>query len=347
MELSNLAITFVHYGNSLHPAHQGFADAIDADTIHCGRNAPLDNPLGEFIGGLRGFPNQYDLLIAEGTRPLIALAGSGLVDETRVVYLASDGGLYKLNQGIQGRDSVYEYVKLAGGRYASTAINTLLASTVDGVIGVSEFATELIYKYLGDGIPYRTAYPYIQPDVYRELETVQPELTTPTAVTIGQSGIYKNIDCLVEAWPEVRDAHPEAQLRIVGRGHPAWYDEIDGVERLGYVANLREPLSSASLYVHPASIEVFGVAVVEAMLAGVPPIITNRTGAKEAVERMSSRAIVEPTEHALAEAVAEYFTTLPHDSASTQAREIARGYTETKQKSIFRKKLKEIVISEN
>lgn len=339
MSLTGFNIAFIHFNEEMHPSHQGFADAVSADTIQCRYKAPVNNPLGEFIGGIRGFPDQYDLFIAEGTRPLIALAGSNLTHDTPIIYLAGDGALYELNEGMQGRDSLYEYAKLVAGRYAGKGINALLSATVDGVIGVSEMMTEIVRVYFGD-IPYRTAYPYIQPRVYEQLSSVDPTLETKTAVTVGQAASYKNVDTLVSAWSTVRERHPEATLQVVGSGHPQWYDHVSGVERLGFVEDLREPLSAASLYLHPASIEAFGVTVVEAMLAGLPPLVTEMTGAKVAAERVPGRTVL--GDESLPDVVSGLFEEATRTTASESARKVGREFDEASRIRKFQSALSEV-----
>lgn len=344
MKSTDLNIAFIHFNEEMHPSHQGFADAVNADRIQCRYKAPMNNPLGEFIGGIRGFPDQYDLLVAEGTRPLIALAGSNLTHDTPIIYLAGDGALYELNEGVQGRDSLYEYAKLVAGRYAGKGINALLSATVDGVIGVSEMMTEIVCGYLGDSIPYRTVHPYIQPNVYEQLESVDPALDAKTAVTIGQAAPYKNVDGLVKVWPTVRETHPDATLKVVGSGHPAWYGDVAGVERLGFVEDLREPLSKASLYVHPASIEAFGVTVVEAMLAGVPPLVTEMTGAKEAVVESYPNLVTSADANTIHSGISECFHQVPLSDASADVRLLGGNYNKTRQTETFRNEIKNLAL---
>jgi glycosyltransferase involved in cell wall biosynthesis len=343
MNLFDLEIGLVHAKDAPHPSHRGFADAIGADTIRCDTGNLIDNPLGEFIRGVQGFPDKYDILIAEGTRPLIALAGSKLVNSQTVIYLAGDGRIHQLNTGNERRESFYDYTKFYAGKYGSEGINSLLRLTVDGVIGVSEFSTNLTRNYLGNSIPYETAYPFIQPEVVLELKKVEPNLYSKTAVFIGNFTDYKNTNSLVQNWSKVRNTHPDATLQIVGSGHPDWIDNVEGVEKRGFVKNLSDPLSSASLYVHPAIAEAFGVSVVEAMLAGVPPIVTTMTGAKQAVEAIENATIVEPNAEELTSAIIEYFDHLPHKDQSTRSREVAEQYTEENAKIAFRDAFENII----
>ncbi|MFB6185664.1 MAG: hexosyltransferase, partial [Halobacteriaceae archaeon] len=212
----------VHYGESPHPAHQGFAESVGADIIPC---SP-ENDIGLLSRGkevLRGAQLEYDVLIAEGSRPLIPMLFQGLIRDCKVLYLCADQFFYDMNFS-------------ADSSAAKTYIaNSVLKNIVDGVIAVSDFAAEFVRAAVGASIPIRIVHPYIQEDLFEELEDVSPDLHSATAVTIssapnGLVGQYKGVDLLVESWSEVRDEFPDATLRVVGERHPEAYEEQEGVQ---------------------------------------------------------------------------------------------------------------------
>lgn len=93
---------------------------------------------------------------------------------------------------------------------------------------------------------------------------------------VGRDYRRKGIDTLFEAWPMVRKRHPEALLHVVG-GHPEGVPS-DGVKVHGFIPSgseegarhLGQLYSEATLFCLPTRYEPFGVAFVEAMLAGLP-----------------------------------------------------------------------------
>ena len=93
---------------------------------------------------------------------------------------------------------------------------------------------------------------------------------------VGRDYRRKGIDTLFEAWPMVRKRHPDALLHVVGgypEGVPAEGVKVHGFVPLGSEEGERRLgrlYSEATLFCLPTRYEPFGVAFVEAMLAGLP-----------------------------------------------------------------------------
>jgi L-malate glycosyltransferase len=103
-------------------------------------------------------------------------------------------------------------------------------------------------------------------------------------------GRRKNVSTLLEAWPRIHAAVPGSELVLVGSGHESggaahrWAAArglTDGVEFRGSTPreHLRELLRSATVFVHPALEESFGMVILEAMATGVPVIGGASSGA--------------------------------------------------------------------
>jgi glycosyltransferase involved in cell wall biosynthesis len=215
-------------------------------------------------------------------------------------------------------------------------LRRLACRYVDGVIANSELSAQSMRR-LAPELPIRVVEPYIQPSVYDRLQSVEPSLDDPTAVFVGKAREHKGLDLLVEAWPEVRRRIPGATLELIGRDHTTAHGRVEGVTVRGYVDQLDEVFEAASLYVQPARYEPWGVAPVEAMLAGVPPIVTDRTGIASLVARIDERLVVSPTPDELAETVTWYFDLQDELKRrfSARARELARPYDERTQTRAF------------
>lgn len=87
-------------------------------------------------------------------------------------------------------------------------------------------------------------------------------------VFLGRDDPRKGLDVLLEAWPRVRDQHPDAELLVVGARRTA---TIEGVKFLGRVdeEEKRRFLASASIQAAPnRGGESFGIVVAEGMAAG-------------------------------------------------------------------------------
>ena len=132
---------------------------------------------------------------------------------------------------------------------------------------------------------------------------------------------------------------------IIGRGYPPEYADTLGVTLRGFVESVDADFADASLYVHPAYIEAFGVSVVEAMRAGLPATVTETTGAKSVVTEVDDSMVVPPSAEALAVAVTRYFDTDPayRKSVSGASREQTDPFTEEAKTQHFRRQFSELL----
>ena len=327
----------IYRGDAPHPAHQGFAEAVDADLLSLDQiSIPIDyvqqSILEEMINGVM-LPN-YDIYIAEGTRALYGALTNQILRKSILIYLAGDQALYKLmDESYDLDDSVNRVIS----NYGMSILKKLFNEYIDGVIAVSDFSAEYTSHVLPEK-PMRVAHPYIQPELFGELGEISPELERNVAITVGAFDSYKGQDLLVKAWETVRSHHPEARLLLVGSGYPERFRNVSGVRLLGYVDDLPEAISRASLYVQPSRVDNFPVSVLEAMRAGLPAVVTNTTGSKSEVMHLGSDFIAEPTAQSLAKSVSRYFS-LPlsdRNLLSKTAREIGSGFDAISRKKSFR-----------
>lgn len=330
------SVALVYRGSSPHPAHAGFAEAIDADVVGLDSITVRDfhtSILGEVINGL--LLDEYDIIIAEGTRVLYGIFANQLLRDTTLIYLGCDQALYKLISDDYTIDSgINSVIK----NHGVSILKRLFEAYVDGAIVISRFTESYVSEFLSPDTPVGLSAPYIQPEVYEELGNVDPALETKTAVTVGASSRYKGVDLLVDAWPAVREKHPESKLKIVGNGHPKKYEQTEGVEVLGFVDSLSDVHNQASLYVQPSRVDGFAVTVVEAMRAGLPPIVTSTTGSKVEVKKIDESLVSAPNCEDLATTIIRYFDLKSDDKIfiSTNARIISKKYKSKIKKASFR-----------
>ena len=306
----NHEVVMLYSGDSPHPAHQGFVDAIGADSINCNANSPnplFGTPFGEFCSGLK--TPDYDIYIAEGSRALYAGLGAKTANQSSLVFLCGDHRLQEISNGGLPGDSNSSFLS---SRIRSTGLGYFSRQIMDGVIAVSHSSAESMRSLVGTKVPVMTAKPYIQPEVFRSLCSLPIDVNSNQVAVVGSAsqgsiGRYKGIDLLVEAWPHVRDHYGKLQLNIVGRGHDIQHENTEGVHVQGYVENLSDIFGPIGLYVQPSRLEVFGVTVVEAMAAGVPPLVTSTTGAKSEVNAIDSSLVKEPTPCDISEGIIQYY----------------------------------------
>ncbi|WP_306052636.1 glycosyltransferase family 4 protein [Natronococcus wangiae] len=319
-----------------HPAHRGFAEAIGADLVDYHRLSlgPLEGTILE--DGLNGlaFPD-YDVYLVEGSRPLYAALARRVARGGTLVYLCADHGLYQLgSSGFEGESALKSLI----GTFGSPAARIAGRRGIDGVVAVSEFAAEFTRPVVGPNTPIEVAHPFIQPETYNALGDVRPDLEANVAVTVARPWEYKGVDVLVDAWPRVRESIPDAELHVVGGGHPAEYAETPGVRVRGYVEDLADAFAPASLFVQPSRMDTFPVSTLEAMRAGLVPLVTRTAGTRSEAREIDPSLVVAPYERALARGVSAYFERSGADrrKLADRARDRGARFDPDSRKAAFR-----------
>ena len=103
---------------------------------------------------------------------------------------------------------------------------------------------------------------------------------TPSALFVGRLESRKGIDILLDAWPAVRLALPDAHLHVVGPdkgGFAARVSSTPGVTWHGFAddATLAGLRSTCRVQVIPSRFESFGLVALEAWAAGMAVVASN------------------------------------------------------------------------
>lgn len=314
------SVAMLYHGNDFHPAHRGFAESIDADVISVAEFAPQSGSyyekfkaqysLGSFCEEFKnGYTiDKYDTIISEGSRPLYAGLTHKLFHDSDLIYLCADHRLYEIWKNSTDVDSIYTLLKYLLGKYGKPAMRTVVQKGIDGIIAVSELVNSYLRPIFQDRVPTQVVHPYIQQDLFDSLGKVTPNLNQNVAVTVGRGRKYKGVDILVDAWPAVRKQHPNAELYVVGNNHPESYENTPGVSVLGFVEDVISAYSNAGLYVQPSRIEPFGVAVLEALRAGLPAVVTEQTGVRSEITEITDQLVAPATSEGLSKAISRYFS---------------------------------------
>jgi glycosyltransferase involved in cell wall biosynthesis len=114
----------------------------------------------------------------------------------------------------------------------------------------------------------------------------------PTVVCVAHFRTEKGHAVLLDAFALVRDEIPDARLVLVGQGEladalRAQVDRLglgDSVEMTGPVADVWPVLARADVFALPSLSEAYGIAVAEAMAAGLPVVASAVGGVPELVE---------------------------------------------------------------
>ncbi len=133
----------------------------------------------------------------------------------------------------------------------------------------------------------------------------------PVILTVARLEAEKGHATIVDALPQIRRAFPAAQFVWAGSGALRGRLEqqivacgaSDQVHLLGQRSDIGRLLAMADVFVLPAPAEPFGLAVLEAMAAGLPVIAVNAGGPAEIVAPGVTGLLIAPHATALAEAV--------------------------------------------
>lgn len=302
-------IAMLYHGNNeeLHPAHRGFAESINADIVSVSNSSPHSGKsfYQEFT---RGYSiGDYDTVIAEGSRPLYTGVIHKMVHNSNLIYLCADHRLYDLWNNSVEVDSAYSFLKHIFATHGKPGIRSVAQHSVDGIIAVSKFVEEYLRPIFREQVPTRISHPYIQPEQYEQLGQAVPDVDQKVVLTVGRSTRYKGVDLLVDAWPKVREEYPNAELRIVGNGHPESYADTPGVNVLGFVDDIVETYADVGLYVQPSRVDPFPVTVLEALRTGLPAVVTESTGNYTEISEVADQLIASTTVAGLSEAINWYF----------------------------------------
>jgi glycosyltransferase involved in cell wall biosynthesis len=139
-------------------------------------------------------------------------------------------------------------------------------------------------------VNYGTSRPEGDPDAQRqEFFTHYPELQgQKLALFIGRIHPKKGCDLLIEAFARVLGPHPDWHLVIAGPDQVGWQEALNyRAAQLGIASRVTwtgmikgatkwGALRSAEVFVLPSHQENFGIAVAEALAAGLPTLISNK-----------------------------------------------------------------------
>ncbi|HKY60801.1 MAG TPA: glycosyltransferase family 4 protein [Gemmatimonadota bacterium] len=132
-------------------------------------------------------------------------------------------------------------------------------------------------------------------------------LDAPVAAYSGRLVSYKGLPILLQAWREILSRHPSARLLLVGAGGADLHDceaelrryaKETGIEEsvvfTGFVERVEPWLQAADLFVFPTQEEAFGIALIEAMACGLPPVTTATGGIPDIVTHERDALVVQP-----------------------------------------------------
>jgi glycosyltransferase involved in cell wall biosynthesis len=113
----------------------------------------------------------------------------------------------------------------------------------------------------------------------------------PYILCVGALRPRKNLGRLILAFRQLRERHPDLELRIAGRAEPGFSDmpglldllETPNLQFLGYLSDeeLRAAYANALVFCYPSLDEGFGLPILEAMACGTLVVASNTSSLPE------------------------------------------------------------------
>jgi glycosyltransferase involved in cell wall biosynthesis len=150
---------------------------------------------------------------------------------------------------------------------------------------------------------------------------------------IGNDAEEKGYKYLVRAM----DFLPDFELFLIGDCCKKVRTNKDNIHLEGKVPSLKKYFEKCSIYVHPADFEPFGVAPLEAMYAGLIPILTKDVGLSEMFDReLKILLLKDNNPKEIAKKISEIYSLKDKEKIIKKCKALARGWTERKSIKLFK-----------
>jgi glycosyltransferase involved in cell wall biosynthesis len=309
---------FIYYAP--HPIHSAFAETVTSERYPCG--VSFSEVLVNFIKGIFKREN-YDVLFLEsGTCLPVALALKK--SKTKIVLLNAD-------------PLFFELPKI---NFLKRKILKFLISYVDVVIVNSQLNKDLASKYF-----HKKIYT-VRPFGLNSNFNINCDIASSNLLFIGNEGEYKGFNSLLEAVEKLNEDKTLYDLYIVGSSADRITSDYDWLHKEGFLHDLDPYFRECSIYIHPAEYESFGASIIEAMAAGLIPIITKNCGASDVFKENNLEFLIMENNNpeTIKNKITEiYNQQLPwKKDISKKCKEISLNYTKETQLKKFKNTFDEI-----
>ncbi len=243
-------------------------------------------------------PRNYDVYLTETAFviPVLARMLGLLPKEAKIINLSADPVLYSLVHN--------EPLGLPRGMYMS------MIKKVDGFVLVGSWSDYL--DKLGIGVPRIETPAGINDKVYDTLIKMNKRDFNHNLIFVGNLTAarlrYKGADIMLSAFRIVKEKYPDAKLYITGHSELDWIKEkYPDVVFTGHTKNVGDALEHATICVNMGRGDAFPIGTVEAMLVGIPTIVSEYTGTKAVVREADKGFVMELNGRKVAEKIIWYF----------------------------------------
>lgn len=180
-----------------------------------------------------------------------------------------------------------------------SSVDKMLYQRADALSSVSYYTESVNKRLFKYDKPVEILHNCIETNFDFDIHTVKENKTFIfTGTLVKKKGVFS----LMKAWNKVMVKHPDAILKIYGKGPIEPLKDllssegIKSVQFLGHTTreNLFQQLSKATAAIFPSYSECFALAPLEALAVGCPVINTSRASGKELIEDGENGSLIDP-----------------------------------------------------
>jgi len=230
-----------------------------------------------------------------------------------------------------------------GNFFTRRYIRFLLKNT-DGIIAVSKMvqndARKKTREEIGREIATKVSYSFVSD--HKKWLSVKPDIKSKNFLHIGYIRHHKALDITLKAFGLINKEYPESVLFLAGISEDDLkrygLQKIRGVYPLGFTSAIEQYAGKCAFYLATPRYEPGPTASVEAMAAGLVPIVNHRTGHQDHVEQLDKDLIIKSLDpEQVAKQVLEIMGRKDLKKLSDKSRKIALHYTKDKMIGDFKK----------
>jgi len=352
MQNKEIEVVFIQGRPFAHPTHANYAKSVNSDFSYIDIICPYYNDLKDssikryfsWIMNAIFFKNRQKYHVFLSEEPYFYLGFMkffGLInDNQKLVSMFGTHTLYFLYTGKYSKVTSFLFKKLF--------------NQYDLILCEGKMQEELLRIYIQNKktkiIPIFNGNPS---ERYDKLYSKSPKLNSFNILTIGSISnqdriYYKGLDLMLEAFAIANEQIPELTFTIIGTYDSVFIENLlsrimgirkENITFAGYSNDIEKYILTSDLYLHTARGEAWGISVTEALLGGLPAIVSEWTGSKEVVEKISKDLIVSLDKEKIANKIVWYFNLSDKDkqSLSNFSKAISSELTEQKANENFKK----------
>lgn len=277
------------YCGEPHQAHERMANRIDADLIEGKRANPAKRIKAAWETDFGDRP-----IITEGAEPLFQAVWMKIFENSGpIIHLAADEGLMNIFNKLPHYRQVDRLAHFWEHRY------------VDGVLAVSpRLMSEA--RALGVG-NVKLIHPFAESEKYEGLVDSQPNIGSNRILALGMNKAANNFSILDEV---IEQVNTDVEIDVAGGGTGDLDLESDQITVHGFLGHeeFLNIFGQVEAYMLPSYSQAFPVTVLEAMHAGLPPLITDEVGTQGYVRHIAPQLVTGTDAAGIAEAIDWYIS---------------------------------------